>query len=238
ERFIYLGDTARLPYGTKSPETIIRYSVQSAGALVKRRIKLLVIACNTASSVAIPYLQEAFAPLPVIDVITPGAEAAFAASPKGPIAVIATEATVNGRAYVRAINAHAPNVDVIQQACPLFVPLAEEGLIEGPIPELVAQRYLDPLIAQKPRALVLGCTHYPALKNTIAKVTGPEIVLVDSAATTASLVEKVLRKAGMMHEGESSCSFLVTDLAERFSRVGQIFLGRPIAMNLVEPIDL
>jgi glutamate racemase len=238
ERFIYLGDTARLPYGTKSPETIIRYSVQAAGALVRRRIKLLVIACNTASSVAIPCLRDAFAPLPVIDVITPGAEAAVATSPKGPIAVIATEATVNGRAYVRAIHAHAANVDVIQQACPLFVPLAEEGLVEGPIPELVAHRYLDPLMAQKPHALVLGCTHYPALKNTIEKVAGPDVTLVDSAATTALFVEKMLRETGMMHGGEPSCNFLVTDLAERFSRVGEIFLGRPITMNLIEPIDL
>jgi glutamate racemase len=238
ENFIYLGDTARLPYGTKSPETIIRYSVQAAGALVKRRIKLLVVACNTASSVAIPYLREAFAPLPVIDVITPGAEAALAASPKGPIAVIATEATVNGRAYVRAIRAHAADVGVVQQACPLFVPLAEEGLIEGPIAELVAHRYLDPLMAQKPHALVLGCTHYPALKNTISKVVGHEVTLVDSAATTALSVEKMLRKAETMREGEQSYSFLVTDLAERFARVGKIFLGRAIPMDLVEPIDL
>ena len=186
ERFLYLGDTARLPYGTKSADTVTRYSVQAASALVKRRIKLLVVACNTASGVALPALQEAFAPLPVIDVIAPGAEAALAASPRGPIAVIATEGTVKAGAYMRAIHARAPEVPVTQTACPLFVPLAEEGLIDGEIVELVAHRYLDPVLAQKPHALVLGCTHYPALKATIAKIAGPDVVLVDSAETTAS----------------------------------------------------
>ena len=165
ERFLYLGDTARLPYGTKSGDTVTRYAVQAAAALVKRRIKLLVVACNTASGVALPALQEAFAPLPVIDVIAPGAEAALAASPSGPIAVIATEGTIRAGAYAHAIHARAPDVWVTQTPCPLFVPLAEEGLIDGEIVELVARRYLDPVLAQKPHALVLGCTHYPALKG-------------------------------------------------------------------------
>ncbi|HWA91199.1 MAG TPA: glutamate racemase [Rhizomicrobium sp.] len=235
ERFVYLGDTARLPYGTKSADTVSRYAVQAAGLLVKRRIKLLVVACNTASGVALPALREAFAPLPVIDVIAPGAEAALAASPKGPIAVIATEGTVKAGAYLRAIHARAPEVEVMQQACPLFVPLAEEGLIAGEIADLVAHRYLDPLLAKQPHALVLGCTHYPALKQTIAKVAGPEIVLVDSAATTALAVEKRLRDDGLLHTGAPSREFLATDAAERFARVGEIFLGtKPDHVELVD----
>jgi len=235
ERFVYLGDTARLPYGTKSADTVSRYAVQAAGALVKRGIKLLVVACNTASGVALPALRQAFAPLPVVDVIAPGAEAALAASPKGPIAVIATEGTVQASAYVKAIHARAPQVEVVQQACPLFVPLAEEGLVEGEIVELVARRYLGPLLAKKPHALVLGCTHYPVLKGVIAKVAGPDIVLVDSAATTALAVERRLREEGLLHDGAPSQRFLATDAAERFARVGEIFLGtRPQDVELVD----
>jgi glutamate racemase len=239
ESFIYLGDTARLPYGTKSGDTVTRYAVQAASTLVRRRIKLLVVACNTASGVALPALREAFAPLPVIDVIAPGAEAALAASPSGPIAVIATEGTVKAGAYARAIHARAPQVEVMSQACPLFVPLAEEGLVEGAIVDLVIHRYLDGLLAKKPHSLVLGCTHYPALKSSIAKFAGPEIVLVDSAATTALAVEARLRADGMLREGPPAPHrFLATDAAERFARVGEIFLGQRIAPGSVELVDL
>jgi glutamate racemase len=240
EQFLYLGDTARLPYGTKSADTVARYSVQAAGALVRREIKLLVVACNTASGVALPALQQAFAPLPVIDVIGPGAEAALAASPEGPIAVIATEGTVKAGAYVRAIHARAPEVAVMQQACPLFVPLAEEGLIDGVIAELVAHRYLDELLARKPHALVLGCTHYPALKGTIGKVAGLEVTLVDSAETTAAKVEMALHEADLLRGNAAPPvhRFLVTDAPERFARVGEIFLGRTIDPDAVELVDL
>jgi len=240
ERFLYLGDTARLPYGTKSPDTVTRYSVQAASVLVKRRIKLLVVACNTASGVALPALQEAFAPLPVIDVVAPGAEAALAASPRGPIAVIATEGTVKAGAYLRAIHARAPDVVVTQTQCPLFVPLAEEGLVDGEIVELVAHRYLDPVLARKPHALVLGCTHYPALKATIAKVAGPDVVLVDSAETTAIRVEQRLHEMDLLRSAAAKPEhrFLSTDAPERFARVGEIFLGRRIDPEAVELVDL
>jgi glutamate racemase len=240
ENFVYLGDTARLPYGTKSPDTVTRYAVQAAGALVRRRVKLLVIACNTASGVALPALQQAFAPLPVVDVIAPGAEAALAAAPAGPIAVIATEATVRAGAYVRAIHARAPEIAVTQQACPLFVPLAEEGLVAGEIAELVARRYLAPVLAQQPAALVLGCTHYPALKDTIANIAGGQVKLVDSAETTAADVEHRLRDAGLLRESASAPlrHFLATDAPERFERVGQIFLGQAIDPAAVELVDL
>src|ERR1700742_4367730 len=193
EEFIYLGDTARLPYGTKSGDTVTRYAVQAAGALMKRKVKMLVVACNTASAVALPALEEMFAPVPVVVVIVPGAEAAIAAAPDGPIAIIATEGTVKGGAYVRAIEAHGRSIPVIQQACSLFVSIAEEGLVEGDIAEAIARRYLEPVLAAvpRPKALVLGCTHFPALRKTIAKVAGPDIQLVDSAETTATAVAKI-----------------------------------------------
>jgi glutamate racemase len=239
ECFVYLGDTARLPYGTKSGDTVTRYAVQAAAALVKRRIKLLVVACNTASGVALPALNDAYAPLPVIDVIAPGAEAALAASPSGPIAVIATEGTVRAGAYAQAIHARAPNVEVMSLPCPLFVPLAEEGLIEGEIVDLVVHRYLDDLLARRPHALVLGCTHYPALKAAIARVAGDGVVLVDSAETVAHAVERRLRDGGLLREGPPAPHrFLVTDTPERFARVGEIFLGRKISPASVELIDL
>ncbi len=149
--------------------------------------------------------------------------------------MIATEGTVKAGAYIRAIHARAPQVEVMQQACALFVPLAEEGLVEGEIAELVAHRYLDPLLAQRPQALVLGCTHYPALKAVIAKVAGPGVALVDSAATTALAVETRLREDGLLHEGAPERVFLATDAAERFARVGEIFLGtRPDKVELVD----
>jgi glutamate racemase len=242
ERFVYLGDTARLPYGTKSADTVTRYAVQAAHALMKRDIKLLVVACNTASGVALPALEEALKPVPVVGVIAPGAEAAVAAAPQGPIAIIATEGTVKGGAYVRAIQNHARDIPVVQQACPLFVALAEEGLVSGEIATLAAHRYLDPLLATvpKPKALVLGCTHFPALKDVIGGVAGPELKLVDSAATTAEAVAAVLETRGLARaKGEPARSvFLATDAPDRFARVGEIFLGRPIDPGSVELVDL
>jgi glutamate racemase len=242
EEFVYLGDTARLPYGTKSGETVTRYAVQAAAALMKRKVKMLVVACNTASAVALPALEEMFAPVPVVGVIVPGAEAAVAAAPDGPIAIIATEGTVKGGAYVRAIEAHGRNIPVIQQACSLFVSIAEEGLVEGEIAEAIARRYLDPLLAAmpKPKALVLGCTHFPALKNTIAGIAGPEIRLVDSAETTARAVERILTEKNVARAPgtKPSHTFLATDAPDRFARVGEIFLGVPIDPGSVKLVDL
>jgi glutamate racemase len=241
ENFIYLGDTARLPYGTKSGDTVTRYASQAANALMARDIKMLVVACNTAASVALPVLEETLAPLPVIGVIAPGAKAAVAATEKGPIAVIATEGTVKGGAYVRAIQALAPRMPVVQQAAPLLVPLAEEGLVTGDIARLAVERYLKPLLATlpRPRALVLGCTHFPALKEMIASVAGPDVRLVDSAETTALSVERTLKERGLLNDGPGgSALFLATDAADRFANVGEIFLGSPIDPGLVEVINL
>jgi len=242
EEFVYLGDTARLPYGTKSGDTVTRYAMQAATALMKRKVKMLVVACNTASAVALPSLQQMFATVPVVGVIIPGAEAAVAAAPDGPIAIIATEGTVKGGAYVRAIEDRGRSIPVIQQACSLFVSIAEEGLVEGEIAEAIARRYLEPLLAAmpKPKALVLGCTHFPALKTTIAKVVGPDIKLVDSAETTARAVENILHEKNLKRSDDAKPShkFLATDAPDRFARVGEIFLGQPIDPGAVELVDL
>jgi glutamate racemase len=243
ECFIYLGDTARLPYGTKSGETVSRYAVQAAGALMRRRVKLIVVACNTASAVALPALEAAFAPVPVIGVVEPGAAAAISAAPRGPIAILATESTVRGGAYVRAIQALNRDAEIVQQACPLFVPLAEDGLIDGPIAELVAERYLAPLFAQdaaRPQCVVLGCTHFPVLERVIARVVGQHVPLVDSAVTTAQAVAHLLAEKNLARGGTAPAPplFLATDAPERFARVGRIFLGREIPADKVEFVDL
>jgi glutamate racemase len=240
ENFIYLGDTARLPYGTKSGDTVTRYAIQAARALIARDIKMLVVACNTAASVALPILETTLAPLPVIGVIAPGAAAAVAAG-SGPIAVIATEGTVKGGAYVRAIQALVPRMLVVQQAAPLLVPLAEEGLVKGEIVRLAVERYLRPLLGTlpRPRTLVLGCTHFPALKEMIAAVAGPDVVLVDSAETTALSVERLLKERGLLNDAAGgSALFLATDAPDRFANVGEIFLGTPIDPGSVEVVDL
>ena len=243
EALVYLGDTARLPYGSKSAETVRRYAVQCARALTRYDIKLLVVACNTASSTALADLSRELAPTPVIGVIEPGAEAAVAAAPAGRIAVLATEGTVNGGAYIRAIHARNPAAQIVQKACPLFVSLAEEGVTQGKIPELVAQLYLQPILEagqSRPECLVLGCTHFPVLREVIARVAGAGPRLVDSAATTAAAVERLLEEKNLFRNSGSTAMprFLSTDAPERFARVGQIFLGKPIPAEAVELVDL
>jgi len=239
ESFVYLGDTARLPYGTKSADTVRRYATQASRALLLRGVKMIVIACNTAS-VSLAAVQDALAPLPVIGVIAPGAEAAVAAALEGPIAVIATEGTVKNGAYRAAIRSRAPDITIVQQACPLFVPMTEEGLVDGPIVEAVAHRYLDPLLATipHPKCLVLGCTHYPVLKPVIASL-APDIAVVDSALTTASAVARLLPKKNLENDGEAGAPrFLVTDAPDRFAHVGEIFFGQPIDPGSIELVDL
>ena len=241
ESFVYLGDTARLPYGSKSADTVRRYAVQCARALMRHQIKLLVVACNTASATAVPALTEVLKPVPVLGVIEPGADAAVKEAPSGRIAVIATEGTVNGGAYERAIHARSPHAIVTQQACPLFVALAEEGLTDGPIVELAAKRYLDPLLTgSPPECLVLGCTHFPVLKDTIARVAGSRVKLVDSAETTAIAVERLLAERSLARSAGSArtLQFLATDAPQRFARVGETFLGSKIAPADVELVDL
>ncbi len=245
EDFLYLGDTARLPYGTKSAHSVTRYALQAAKLLVDRRVKLLVIACNTASAIALPSLLELFHPLPIIGVIAPGAGVACQTSVSGKIAVIATESTVRQGAYYKAISCIRPDVSVVSIACPLFVALAEEGWIGGPLVEGIIAHYLDPLLkspsTQKIDCLVLGCTHFPVLAASIRNVVGPDIALVDSACTTATAVEHELRIRKLLREtqrGDGKVRFFATDGADRFARVSGIFLGKPILESDVEIVDL
>ena len=225
EDYLFLGDTARVPYGAKSQKTIVRYSLQAAAKLIGQRIKLLVIACNTATAAALPALRETWPDMPIIGVIEPGSRAACEASPSGDIAVIATESTIRSGAYAEAILRRRPEAQVRSLACPLFVPLAEEGWFDGPIAEGVVSRYLEPLFEKSPApdCLVLGCTHYPMLAAAIRKVVGPEVHIVDSAATTAEVVKRRLADKGLAHPQAGRTGrirFFITDDPQRFTRTG------------------
>ncbi len=247
EDFLYLGDTARLPYGTKSGATVARYALQTTRVLVDRGVKLLVVACNTASSVALPGLAAAYPGLPVVGVIEPGARAACRAAPRGRIAVIATGGTVRGASYQRAILGLLPQATLATRPAQLFVSLAEEGWVDGHIVEGVARRYLEPLMAEFPEGgpdcLVLGCTHFPVLAPAIRAVLPQTVALIDSAETTAASVKEELCARGLLKPCEGtvcpgSARFFATDDPERFARVGEIFLGEPISTDDVSLVDL
>ena len=238
--FIYLGDTARLPYGTKSAASVVRYAEQAADVLVARALSCLVIACNTASAVALADMRRRYAPLPVVGVVEPGAAAACEATRSGRIAVIATEGTVRAGAYEQAIRRLRSDATVVSAACPMFVALAEEGWTSGEVVDLIARRYLDPLLAgpTPPDVLLLGCTHFPVLAAALQRLVGPGVTIVDSAATTARAVHLELRaEVGVAH-GSGSMRLLATDGAARFARVGSAFLGEPISERDVEVVDL
>lgn len=244
EDLLYLGDTARVPYGTKSPESVTRYALQAAACLAGRGVKSLVVACNTVSGVALEALRLTYAPLPVEGVIVPGAQAACELSPGGRIAVLATEGTVQGGAYQRAIAGARPDARVVAQPCSLLVSLAEEGWLNGPIVEAVIARYLAPLFgadpAHNPDTLVLGCTHFPVLAGAIHAVLGGDVTVVDSADTTAVVAKEHLQQTGMLRAGTraGSVRFLVTDNPGRFARVARIFAGHDLAVADIELVDL
>jgi glutamate racemase len=245
ERFVYLGDTARVPYGTKSLATVERYAVENSRFLEAHGIKLLVVACNTASALALPAIREAV-DVPVIGVIEPGAESAVAAADGKPIAVIGTEATVQSGAYSRAIERLDRSIRVVERACPLFVPLAEEGWADSEVAFSVAQHYLSDLPEIDPRTLVLGCTHYPILQTVIRRAMGPEVKLIDSGEATAYQVERLLEMEDLSREASvrekierELCDdldhFYVTDAAQRFASVAERFLGAaPSVLEAVE----
>jgi glutamate racemase len=242
ESMLYLGDTARLPYGTKSEETVQRYARQAAGALIHRGVKLLVIACNTASAYALDHLRMACFPVPVLGVVDPGAEAACAASRSGRIGVLSTEATANSGAYETAIRARRPGAVVTSIACPLLVAMAEEGWTEGPVPEAVIRRYLEPVLhrADSPDCFVLGCTHFPLLKGAIQNVAGPAWPLIDSGFCAAQGVDGLLSGGGLSASETSHprTRFLVTDGPARFTRLASEFFGSPVAAADVDQVDL
>jgi len=236
ENIIYLGDTARVPYGTRSPQTIIKYSQEITGFLLRQGIKLLVVACNTSSAVSLPALKKAH-DMPVIGVIEPGARRAAEMTQNKRVGVIGTEGTVKSRAYEGAIQKIDPKVTVISRACPLFVPLAEEGWLENEVSRLTAQTYLLPLREEAIDTLVLGCTHYPLLEGTIKEIMGDGVCLVNSAKETAKEVQRILEeeKLAAPRGKKGSYKFYVTDNAERFMTVGERFLGR--ALGSVEEIE-
>lgn len=237
ESTVYLGDTARVPYGTKSGEVVTRYSLANAHALMEFDLKALVVACNTASAVALPALSSAL-PIPVIGVIVPGAEAAVRATTTGKVAVIGTPGTIASGAYQQALEAARPSLEVHARACPLFVPLAEEGWLDGDVPRLVAQKYLGGGFLDGVDTLVLGCTHYPLLAPAIREVVGPRVTLVDSAHATAERLAAVLqqRELTRIEPGAVERHYLVTDTPNRFLEVGARFLGQPLSS--AQQIDL
>ncbi len=242
EDLIYLGDTARLPYGTKSPASIARYACQATAALRQRDIKLLVVACNTASAVALEALREQMRPLPVIGVVEPGAAAAVAEAAGGTHLVLATEATVRLGAYSAAIRAQDRAAQVHEIACEMLVALAEEGWTRGPIAESIVARYLEPLLTGgvDPDCVILGCTHFPLLRAAIAAVAGTGAAIVDSASTTAAVAVDELDRLELRNETSDTgkLTLLATDGATRFARVGGQFLDEAIAPEAIEIVDL
>ncbi|MCC7202184.1 MAG: glutamate racemase [Nitrospirae bacterium] len=241
EDTLYLGDTARLPYGTKSEETVIKYAIENTRFLLKYDIKLLVVACNTASAVSLEVLRKQFS-IPIVGVIEAGARAAARATRNGKIGIIGTETTVSSGAYTKAIREINSNIETFGQSCPLFVPLVEEGWIDDNVTMAVAERYLAGLKNMGIDTLVLGCTHYPLLKGIIQKVMGDGVRLIDSAEETAKEVKEVLTRLNLLassaetsgtefnsvHNNVSNRRFFVTDVPRRFEEQGSRFLGEKI----------
>jgi glutamate racemase len=238
EHFVYLGDTARVPYGTKSLATVERYAIENSLFLASLGVKLLVVACNTASALALPKIRERIG-IDVVGVIGPGARKAveITANKQNPrIGVIATEATVSSNAYYEAIRRASNTAEVIQAACPLFVPLAEENWLHEPETFAIAAKHLEKIVQFGPDALVLGCTHYPILRDVIQQTVGANVKLVDSGEATADEVKQLLTDKGLANSVQTTNSrplcddldhFYVTDAAERFARVAERFLGSP-----------
>ena len=229
ENIIYFGDTARVPYGTKSRETIIRYSREIVDVLLKHKVKMVVVACNTASSLALDVLQKE-CPVPIVGVIEPGARKATLSTKSKKIGIIATQSTVRSGKYVRRIMDFEPKAKVSSQPCPLFVPLVEEGWFEHDITHRVAQEYLGPLKKKKIDALILGCTHYPLLKKIIARVMGPQVILVDSAREVAMEVKNILSAKALLRSNNKAARhlYLVSDEPEMFKYRAVRFLGTNI----------
>ena len=238
ESVIYFGDTARVPYGPKSPDTVRRYSGEILDLLVRRGVKMVVVACNTSTAHALDFLRRR-SPVPVLGVIAPGAHAAVAATRAGRIGVIGTVGTIASGAYERAIREAKPRALVYGQACPLFVPLAEEGWHEGPVAEMVAGEYLRPLKETGVDSLVLGCTHYPVLAGVLRKVMGEGVKLVDSATETARATHRLLEEKGLSNPSDKKPhhTFFVSDRPLKFSEIAERFLGEPLETCLTVSVD-
>lgn len=231
EDLVYFGDTARVPYGTKSPQTVIKFSIENALFLLRFRVKLIIVACNTSSSYALSVLTNNFK-VPVIGVINPGAEEAVKATKNGRIGVIGTNATINSGAYEREIKNINPWLEVFSRACPLFVPLVEEGWLSEKVTREVAAKYLKPLKGKKIDTLILGCTHYPLLKAIIKDVMGSAVTLIDSARQVAVYVKEVLAREDIASHGgkKPQYKFYVSDESEKFNQTASRFLRRRVRL--------
>jgi glutamate racemase len=226
---MYLGDTARVPYGSKSGETVIQYAIEVADFFVERGVKAIVVACNTTSAMALDVLRARY-PVPILGVVEPGAQAALRVTRRGRVGVIGTEATVESGAYARSLRSIDPDVEIFTRACPLFVPLAEEGWVANDVARRAVAVYLASLKKSGIDTLILGCTHYPLLRDAIGEFLGPRVRLVDSADETARQLRRLLASEGTSRSrGRGSASFFVTDAAERFQRVGERFYGSSVA---------
>ncbi len=231
EPIVYLGDTARVPYGNKSKETVLKFSTENVLFLLRHEVKLIIIACHTSSSFALPSLERYFKH-PVLGVIEPGVRMALEITRSGRVGVIGTNATVGSGAYPQAFRRYGPKVKLVQVPCPLFVPLVEEGCLNDSITEQAARRYLKPLQAARVDTLILGCTHYPLLKPVISRVLGPKVQLVDSARQVALKAKETLEELELLHpvqKGRSpSNRFFVTDEPRHFEQLSLRFLGRRV----------
>lgn len=239
EKFVYLGDTARLPYGTKSPNTVKQYAVQMAKILVERDIKALVIACNTATTAALPYLQAMLPDMPVLGVVEPGALSAVSATQNQHIGVLATETTISSKAYFNAIKNHLPEVRIQSKACSLLVALAEEGMVGNEIAQSVLKHYLADF--KEEDTILLGCTHFPVFKPLLKKMLSPHIKIVDSAESTAFALSNLLKERDLLRLEKDhphyKTTYLVTDSIERFKLVGEVFLGQPLDHSNIFLVD-
>ena len=228
EHVLYLGDTARVPYGNKSPQTITKYALESAIFLLTKGIKILVIACNTSSALALNILKKKL-PIPVLGVIDPGAKEAVEHSQNKKVGIIGTKATIKSMAYIEAIRRLDPGVEVLSKACPLFVPIAEEGLEDDKIAYLVAEKYLEEFKGSFIDTLVMGCTHYPILEGVIKTVMGPGVTIVNTGMETAKAVKNALEQKKIINDtGKGGSEYFVTDSPESFREIGSRFLGEDI----------
>jgi glutamate racemase len=231
ETIVYFGDTARVPYGTKSKETVTKFSVENVEFLMKHDVKMIVVACNTVSSLSLDFLKRCFR-VPIIGVIEPGAKGALSATRNNKVGVIGTAATISSGAYERTIRKLNTRISCFSQSCALFVPLVEEGWLDKGVTADVAQTYLVPLKKKGVDTLILGCTHYPILKRVIGKVMGPKVVLIDSAKEVAKCAREVLDANGLLNDSNAKPrhKFFVSDEPEKFARSGEKFLKKNMGM--------
>lgn len=237
ESVVYFGDTARVPYGTKSAQSVQRFAIQDAMFLMQHDVKMIIVACHTASAIALDLLIRQFH-LPILGVTEPGVEAALKKTSNYKIGVIGTRGTIHSRAYDRYIHLIQPEASLLTRACPLFVPLAEEGWLDTPVTEQIAQIYLEPMRKAGMDTLILGCTHYPLLKPVIHRIMGPAVQLIDSAEETIRVVQQILIDKQIDNQGNKKPDhrFFVSDIPDQFQKIGERFLGR--SLQTVEQVDV